>query len=94
MNNHRLYQGNSEIPGDNKPITLIELEYDAFVEVDAPRMSFIDESAMSEFAHFINEILDEERESKTMNLRMASRYFKSMFPIPDLRLVGTITHNE
>lgn len=87
---HRLYQSDSLEPGDNYPYTFIEVDPDGFMEVNAPRMSHIDDVIETEMLDFINRILTTESMGNVFYFRMSRRYFTMIHPVPNLRLIGEI----
>jgi len=84
----RIYQGDSTIPGDPGHYTFIEITRDSFLEVDIPKLDTLDEGTKQKARAFVRKIKAQERRTNTYHIRMAYRFFATITPVPNLRLVG------
>ena len=87
---HKVYQGDSTIPEDSRPHTFVELEPDSYVEVLLPKIDRLNEPEIKILERFITKTLCDEKSTGQFNLRCAYRYFKSISPVPNLKLIGEV----
>ncbi len=83
----RVYQGDS-IDNNPLPHTFVEIEPDCFLEVDIPRLDYLGKGTQQRLRAFTRKIRAEEKKTNTYHIRLTYRYFKSISPIPNLKLIG------
>lgn len=85
----RIYQGDSVIPGDTRPHTFVEIERDGFIEIDLPILTEIDKGLQQRLRAFTRRTRADEKKTNTYHIRITTRYFQMIRPIPNLKLIGT-----
>jgi len=83
----RVYQGDS-LDGKPLPHTFVEVESGKFLEVDLPQLDGIDKGSQQRLRAFTRRIRAEEKKNNTYHIRLHKRYFSTIYPVPNLRLVG------
>ena len=84
----RVYQGDSIVPHDPGPHTLVEVETDSYLEITIPKTESLTTGDKQRLRAFVRKIHSEEKRTKRYHIRMARRYFKSIIPVPNLKLIG------
>lgn len=85
----RIYQGDSTIPNEPKPHTFVEVERDGFLEINYPRCDKIENPfELNSFRAFVRKVKREEKKTKIYHIRLAKRLFTTIYPIPNLKLIG------
>lgn len=84
----RVYQGDSTIPNDPRPHTFVELKKDSFLEVILPKLDTLSEGNKQSLRAFVRTARTKERKENCYHILCANRYFATIYPIPNLRLVG------
>ncbi len=84
----RVYQGDSVIPDDPRPHTIVEVERDNFLEIDLPRFETLDKGLQHRLRAFTRKLHSEEKTTNEYHIRMARRYFQTIYAVPNLRFIG------
>jgi len=84
----RVYQGDS-LDGKPLPHTFIEIAPDQFLEVASPKLDGLDKGSQQRLRAFTRKLRAEEKRTNTHHIRLAYRFFNTLYPIPNLKLIGT-----
>lgn len=86
----RVYQGDSTIPKDARPHTFIEIEPNAFLEITLPHMESLRKGELQRLRAFIRKTRQAEKKENSYHIRLHRRFFQTLHPIPNLRLIGQL----
>ena len=82
----KVYQGD---PLDDQcsPHTLVEVSQGMFLEIECPELDGLSQGTKQKLRAFVRRIKREEAKN-IWHIKIAKRYFTTLYPIPNLRLVG------
>lgn len=83
----RVYQGDP-IDKQSTPHTFVEVEKDSYLEIECPRLGNLAEGDKQRLRAFTRKIRTEQKKNHIYHIRLARRYFETLYPVPNLRLVG------